>query len=82
MAKLKKKLTSAQKAAKRSSKLERQQKYETVFMSGKQVRVKRPRTIDGIPEDEWIEKYAAPIWLHNNEHNKWEYNKTIIISIK
>ena len=38
-----------------------------VFMNGKQVRVKRPPTIDGIPEDEWVEQNADPIWLHQNE---------------
>jgi len=36
-------------------------------MNGKQVRVKRPPTIDGIPEGEWIEQNAGPIWLHQNE---------------
>ena len=70
MAKLKKKLTSAQKAAKRSSKLERQQKYETVFMSGKQVRVKRPALVEGIPVDDFIGQNADLIWLHQNE--MWE----------
>ena len=41
-----------------------------VFMNGKQVRVKRPPTIDGILQDEWIEQNADPIWLHQNE--MWE----------
>jgi hypothetical protein len=62
MAKVKKKLTTAQKKAK----AERQKKYMWVFMSGKQVRVRRPEMIDGIPKDEWIEKNASPIWLHQN----------------
>ena len=63
MAKVKKKLTTAQKKVK----AERQKKYMWVFMNGKQVRVKRPEMIDGIPKDEWIEQNASPIWLHQNE---------------
>ena len=63
MAKVKKKLTTAQKKAK----AERQKKYMWVFMNGKQVRVKRPEMIDGIPRDEWIEQNASLIWLHQNE---------------
>ena len=71
MAKIKKKLTNAQKAARRKSKLERQQKYEMVFMNGKQVRVKRPSLIEGIPVDDFIRQNADPIWLHQNE--MWEF---------
>ena len=41
--KQKKKLTAEQRRAKR----ERKKKYMTVFMNGKQKRVKRPPTIDG-----------------------------------
>jgi len=70
MAKLNKKLTNAQKAAKRKSKLERQHKYEMVFMNGRQVRVKRPSLIEGIPEDDFIRQNADPLWLHQNE--MWE----------
>ncbi len=36
-------------------------------MGGKKVRIKRPPTIDGIPQEEWIERNADPIWLHQNE---------------
>ena len=67
MAKLKKKLTSAQKAAKINSKLERQQKYEMVLMNGRQVRVKRPELIEGIPKDDFIRQNTDPLWLHQNE---------------
>ena len=70
MAKLKKKLTNEQKAAKRKAKLERQKKYEWVLINGKQVRVKRPQLIEGIPVDEFISYNADPIWLHQNE--MWE----------
>jgi len=42
----------------------------TIFVRGKQKRVKRPPTIDGIDADEFIRKNADPIWLHQNE--MWE----------
>jgi len=67
MAKQKKKLSPAQKAAKKK----RQQEYMTVFMNGKQKRVKRPATIDGMDVDDFIRNNADPIWLHQNE--MWEY---------
>lgn len=73
MAKVKKKLTAAQKRARKIAKAERQKKYVWVFMNGKQVRVKRPPTIDGMGVDEYIQKNADPIWLHQNE--MWEYIK-------
>jgi hypothetical protein len=66
MAKVKKKLTTAQKRARREAKAERQRKYRWVFMSGKQVRIKKPPTIDGMPVDQYIEQNADPIWLHQN----------------
>ncbi len=70
MAKVKKKLTPAQKRAKKAAKAERQKKYQWIFMNGKQVRIKRPPTVDGIPVDQFIEENADPIWLHQNE--LWE----------
>ena len=74
MAKIKKKLTAAQKRAKKIAKAERQKKYMWVFMNGKQVRIKRPPTIDGMSVNEFIEQNADPIWLHQNE--MWEYIQT------
>lgn len=74
MTKVKNKLTAAQKRARKKSKAERQKKYMWVFMNGKQVRVKRPPTIDGMDVDEYIKKNADPIWLHQNE--MWEYIQT------
>jgi hypothetical protein len=67
MAKQKKKLSPAQKASKKKSKKE----YMTIFINGKQKRVKRPPTIDGMVVDEFIMRNADPIWLHQNEI--WEY---------
>ena len=62
MAKQKKKSMPAQKVAKE----ERKKKFMFVFMNGKQVRIKRPETIDGIDVDEFIRRNADPIWLHQN----------------
>jgi hypothetical protein len=67
MIKQKKKRTPAQKAAKKK----RQKEYMTIFINGKQKRVKRPPTIDGMHVDEFIKRNADPIWLHQNE--MWEY---------
>ncbi len=69
-----KKLTAAQKHARKMAIAERQKKYMWVFMNGKQVRAKRPPTIDGLDVDEYIRNNADPIWLHQNE--MWEYIKT------
>ena len=66
MAKRKRKLTPTEKA----DKLLRQKEYMIVFINGKQKRVKRPPTIDGVVE-ELIRRNADPIWLHQNE--MWEY---------
>ncbi|MFZ3045448.1 MAG: hypothetical protein WA151_06005 [Desulfatirhabdiaceae bacterium] len=63
----KRKVTAAEKAKKK----QRQKEYMTVFMNGKQKRVKRPQTTDGMSVDEFIRRNADPIWLHQNE--MWEY---------
>jgi len=65
--KRKKKLTRTQKAEKKKRRAE----YMTVFMNGKQKRIKRPPTIEGLDVDEFIRRNADPIWLHQNE--MWEY---------
>ena len=44
-----------------------------IFINGKQKRVRRPQTIDGMSIDEFIRRNADPIWLHQNE--MWEYMK-------
>jgi hypothetical protein len=67
MTKKKKKLTPAQKAAKKK----KQQEYMTIFVNGKQKRVKRPPTIDGMDVNDFIKNNADPIFLHQNE--LWEY---------
>ena len=62
VAKPKKKLTKAQKAEKKRRKLE----YKTIFINGKQKRVKREPTIDGVPVDEFLARNADPVWLVQN----------------
>ena len=59
------------KHARKVAKTERQKKYQWVFRNGKQVKIKRPPTIEGISVDEFIRNNADPIWLHQNE--MWEY---------
>ena len=67
MAKPKRKLTRAEKAEKKR----RRREYMIIFVKGKQKRVKRPPTIDGMDVDEYIRRNADPIWLQQNE--MWEY---------
>lgn len=68
------KLTASQKRAKKQAKAERQKKYEWIFIRGKQVRVRKPDTIEGMDPDEYILRNADPIWLHQNQ--MWEYSDT------
>lgn len=44
----------------------RKKDFEWTFIGGKQVRIKKPPTIEGIPCDEYIEQNADPIWLYQN----------------
>jgi hypothetical protein len=67
MKKPKRKLTAAERRARR----ERKKKFMTIFLNGKQKRVPRPELIDGLPVDEFMLRNADPIWLHQNE--LWEY---------
>lgn len=66
MGKRRRKLTSAEKRARR----ERRRKYMTIFVNGKQKRVPRPQLIDGLSVDEFLARNADPIWLVQNE--LWE----------
>ena len=67
MGKQKRRLTSEEKA----EKSRRCREYMTIFINGKQKRVSRPSTIDGMDGEEFIKRNADPIWLHQNE--MWEY---------
>ena len=66
MPKPKRKLTAAEKRARR----ERKKNFMTIFVNGKQKRVRRPQLIEGLPVDEFIAQNADPIWLHQN--GMWE----------
>ena len=67
MAKPKRKLTAAERRARR----ERKSKFMTIFINGKQKSVRRPILVEGLDPDEFIRRNADPIWLHQNE--MWEY---------
>lgn len=62
----KKRLTAAQRRDKKRRKAE----FMIVFINGKQKRVRRPETFEGLPADEFIHRNADPIWLH--QHGYWE----------
>ncbi len=66
LSKRKRKLNAAEKRARKK----RRQEFMTIFINGKQKRVKRPPTIDGMDVDEFITRNADPIWLHQN--GMWE----------
>lgn len=66
MKKPKRKRTAAEKAARK----QRREEYMTIFIGGKQKRIKRPPTVEGMDVDEFIRRNADPIWLHQNE--MWE----------
>lgn len=61
-----KKLTAAQRREKKRRKAETM----IIFINGRQKRVPRPPTIEGLPADEFIRRNADPIWLHQNE--RWD----------
>lgn len=62
VAKPKRKLTAAQRRARR----ERKQTTMMVFINGKQKRAPRPQLIEGVLVEEFIRGNADPIWLHQN----------------
>lgn len=66
MAKPKRKLTAEEKRIRR----ERKREFMTIFINGKQKRVRRPLLIEGLPVDEFIARNADPIWLH--QERLWE----------
>jgi hypothetical protein len=70
MGKRKRRLTAAEKAAKRKRRAE----FRTVFIGGKMKRVRRPPTIDGMEVNEFIRRNADLIWLHEEE--AWELMET------
>ena len=71
MAKKPKKPKQKPTAAQRREKKRRKAEFVTIFIGGKQKRVRRPPTIEGLPVDELIRRNADPFRLHQNE--MWEY---------
>ncbi len=67
MSKPKRKLTARERAERRRRRWE----HMIIFVNGKQKRVMRPPTIEGMSVDDFIRANADPIWLHQNE--LWEY---------
>lgn len=63
MGKPKRKLTAQQQAEKKR----RRQEYTTIFIRGKQKRIKRPPVIHGVDEEEFIRNNADDLWYHQNE---------------
>jgi hypothetical protein len=67
MAKRKRKLTVKEKAERKR----RRREYMTIFVRGKQKRVRRPEMIEGMDVEEFIGWNADPIWLHQNELSEY-----------
>ncbi len=67
MGRRKRKLTAAERAAKKK----RQEEYETIFIRGKMKRIRRSPTVEGMSVDDFIRANADPIFLLQEE--PWEY---------
>lgn len=74
MAKRKRKLTAAQKAEKKR----RQKGYMTIFINGKQKRVKRPPTIDGLDVDEFFRATALSVYLARTTQDKTLMRRAVV----
>lgn len=61
----------ARKKKKTKQDQERNKKYTYIFINGKQKKVRKEPTIDGMDIDTYIRNNADPLWLHQNE--MWEY---------
>ena len=60
------KLTTAEKVAR----ARRKAQFMTIFLNGRQKKVRRPESIEGQPAHDFIRSNADPLWLHQNE--MWE----------
>lgn len=73
--KQKRKLTATERAEKKR----RRREYEFIFINGKQKRVKREPTIDGMSVDDFLRANADPVWLLQNgmyeELHAWEMRR-------
>jgi hypothetical protein len=69
MGKRKRKLAPSEK----DEKNKRRKDFMTIFVNGKQKRVRRSPTTEGMDVDEFLHRNADAIWLH--QHEMWEYMK-------
>ena len=53
--------------AERKARRERERNFMTIFINGKQKRVRRTQRIEGLVVDEFIARNADPIWLRQHE---------------
>jgi hypothetical protein len=67
MANGKRKLTAAEKRARKR----RREEFMTIFVNGKQKRVRRPPMVEGLPADEFVRRNANDIYHHEN--GMWEF---------
>lgn len=67
MGRRKRKLTAAEKVAKKK----RKEEYQTVFINGKIKRVRRDPTVEGLSVEAFVRANADPIFLH--QEGLWEY---------
>ena len=76
MAKRRRKRTAAEKAAIR----QRRKEWMWIFVRGKQKRVRRPPTIEGLDVEEYIRRNADPIWLH--QEGRWDilYERSYLVT--
>lgn len=49
-----------------------------IFINGKQNRVPRPPTMDGMSVHEFIEHNAGPIWLHQTYTYKYPFESALL----
>jgi hypothetical protein len=75
VAKRKRKLTAAEKRARKKRRAE----FMIIFINGKQKRVRRKPMIEDMPVDEFIRRNADPLWFHQNE--MWELAKNLKFEI-
>lgn len=55
-------ITAAEKAAKARTKAP----FMTIFINGRQKKVRRPEYVEGQPIDDFVARNADPLWLHQN----------------
>jgi len=73
MAKIKKKLTAAQRDARKIAKAEEQNIYTWVFMNGKQVKVKRPPTVLIVEIDSDCKQTAHPPYSSSDHGDVYDW---------